>query len=135
MLTVNPDDTLPHNTSRQPVRNIVYTGESVGWRSPSVSQLLAMRHRKTSPTPQSLFHWKCGLVSLPRLGDEDFDLLKVQYSCNARITGFYLQGRLHSLQTIDLYLTHRLRWAKGLSLVASSTLDAISQILNETLPM
>ena len=39
------------------------------------------------------------------------------------------KGRLHSLGAIELYLTHWLRWAKGLGLAALNTLDAITQTL------
>ena len=43
----------------------------------------------------------------------------------------YEQGRLKSLETIERYLSHWLRWAKGLRLATSNTLDAIRQTLLE----
>ena len=82
-----------------------------------------------------------------------FDFLGVQYPAKSQTTGLslsavskgrlnqhlmdkfshaarlYEQGRLHSLGAIELYLTHWLRWAKGLGLAATNTLDAITQTL------
>ena len=61
-------------------------------------------------------------VSQARLSDQ----LNLKFSSAARL---YEQGRLHSLGRLELYLTHWLRWSKGIGIATSSALSAIKQVL------
>ena len=61
-------------------------------------------------------------VSLNRLKIQ----LTKKFSSAARL---YEQGRLHSLEKIELYLTHWLRWSKGIGIASLNALDAIRRTL------
>ncbi len=61
---------------------------------------------------------KLSNVSMARLSLQ----LTQKFSSAARL---YEQGRLHSLEKIELYLTHWLRWSKGIGIASQTALDAI----------
>ena len=67
-------------------------------------------------------------VSMARLSQQ----LTHKFSSAARL---YEQGRLHSLEKIELYLTHcnqaKAGWSKGIGIATSSALDDICQQLTE----
>lgn len=73
-----------------------------------------------SSSPQSQL--TLSSVSLCRLNEH----LKKKFSTATRL---YEQGKLQSLKFIELYLTHWLRWAKGIGIASSSALEAIKRTL------
>lgn len=62
-------------------------------------------------------------VTVARLSEQ----LTQKFSSSARL---YEQGRLNSLEKIELYLTHWLRWSKGIGIASQAGLDAIRRTLN-----
>ena len=56
------------------------------------------------------------------------DVLQKHFTHAARL---YEQGRLKSLETIEQYLSHWLRWSKGIGIALPNALDTIKRSLNE----
>ncbi len=79
-----------------------------------------------SPSPQN--QMTLSSVSLSRLNEH----FKKKFSTATRL---YEQGKLQSLKFIELYLTHWLRWAKGIGIASSSALVAIKRTLLRTTPI
>jgi len=63
-------------------------------------------------------------VSKERLQEK----LQRHFSHAARL---YEQGRLKSLETIERYLSHWLRWSKGIGIASSTALETIKRSLDE----
>lgn len=71
-------------------------------------------------------------VEIPRCSEKTKQRLQLKLTQKfAHAARLYEQGRLHSLESIELYLTHWLRWSKGIGIASPAALDAIICDLHE----